>query len=128
MRPLLVLVSLLALVACATPQQACIAQATRDARVLDALILQTRGNLARGFAVEEVQEVRTVRDTCTGRNEDGSTFRFRCERTQTVTVEQAVAIDLDAERAKLASLEQRQLQNRANAEAAVQQCRAAYPE
>ena len=115
------------LTACATPREACIAEVTREVRVLDALIAETRANLARGFAVEERQEIDTRRTFCIGRNEDGSTFQFRCEETETVTREVPVAIDLNAERAKLESLEQRQAQNRINAQSGIAQCEARFP-
>ena len=118
----------LLLAACATPREACVSRVSREVRVMDALIAETRANLARGFAVAEEQEVRTVREVCEGRNADGTTFRFGCDRTETVDVRRPVAIDLDAERAKLASLEERQRQNRLNQQAAVAQCVAANPE
>lgn len=127
MRAALFIVPLL-LTACATPREACLDEVNREVRVLDKLIEQTQGNLSRGFAVEERQELRTRRTFCTGKNEDGSTFRFRCEETDTVTRTIPVAIDLNAERAKLASLEQRQRQNISNAEAGIAQCIARYPE
>lgn len=114
--------------ACATKQEACIADVTREARVLDGLIAQTRANLSRGFAVAERQDVVTVRGSCTGRNEDGTTFTFGCDETKTVTREVPVAIDLNAEQAKLASLEQRQLQNQVNTRAGIAQCQAQFPE
>lgn len=115
------------LTACATPREACIADVTREVRVLDSLIAETRGNLSRGFAVEEREEVRTRNTFCTGRNDDGTTFRFRCEETDTVTRRIPIAIDLNAERAKLESLEQRQAQNRVNAQAGIAQCQAQFP-
>lgn len=126
MRATLLLFPIL-LTACATPRESCIAQVTQEVRVLDALIAQTRGNLERGFAIAERQEVETRRTFCTGRNEDGSTFRFRCEETETVTRQIPVAIDLNAEREKLTSLEQRQAQNRINAASGVAQCEARFP-
>ncbi|MEL6640412.1 MAG: hypothetical protein AAFP98_03710 [Pseudomonadota bacterium] len=115
------------LTACATPREACLAEVTREVRVLDGLIAETRANLSRGFAVEERQEVRTRNTFCTGRNDDGTTFRFRCEETDTVTRRVPIAIDLDAERAKLESLERRQAQNRVNADAGIAQCQAQFP-
>lgn len=69
-----------------------------------------------------------VRRSCTGTNEDGTTFTFGCDDTQRVSREVPVAIDLNAERAKLESLEQRQLQNQANITAGIAQCRAQFPE
>ncbi|WP_296423150.1 hypothetical protein [Yoonia sp.] len=128
MRRAIFILPLLVLVACATPREACINDAIRDVRILDALIVQTRGNLARGYALEERQDVRTLRRTCRGRNEDGSTFIYRCDEVETFTTTVPVAIDLNAEREKLVSLEERQRQNRINADTAVGQCIAIHPE
>ena len=127
MRPILFALPAL-LVACASPQQACINDATRDLRVINALVAETRGNLNRGFGIEERQDVRTVRTFCTGENEDGSKFRFRCEETETFTRRVPVAIDLNAEAAKLASLESRQALLQANVDGAVAQCQRQFPE
>jgi len=127
MRAALFIVPLL-LTACATPREACLDDVNREVRVLDRLIAQTRGNLERGFAIEKKQEIRTRDTLCRGENEDGTTFRFRCEETDTITRNVPVAIDLNAERAKLTSLEQRQRQNIANAESGIAQCLARFPE
>jgi hypothetical protein len=126
MRASLLIIPIL-LTACATPREACLADATKEVRVLDQLITVTRGNLARGFALESRQVVKTRRTFCTGRNEDGTTFRFRCDETDTVTRQFPVAIDLNAERAKLTSLEERQQQNRINSQAGIAQCEAQFP-
>lgn len=128
MRPAIILLPLLVLSACATPRERCLNDANREVRVLNGLINETRGNLARGYAIERGQDVRTVRSTCVGRNEDGTEFRFRCDQTETVDTRRPVAINLDDEQAKLATLEQRQAQNRANAATASAQCRAIHPE
>ncbi len=128
MRPALMILPLLALAACATPREQCIGQATRDLRVLNSLITETQGNLARGYAIEQQQEVRTVRQTCRGENSDGTTFRYRCDDTQTYTTNRPVAIDLNVERAKLNSLIERRNQQQATADQAVLQCIATHPE
>ena len=127
MRRSLLLIPLL-VAACATPREQCINDVTRESRVLSGLIAETQQNIARGYALEEVQEVRVVRTTCTGTNEDGSTFTFPCEETQTIERDVPVAIDLNAERAKLESLLERQAQLQRSTDAAIQQCIAAYPE
>ncbi len=128
MRASLFILPLVALTACATPREQCISQVTRDTRVLGSLIEETRGNLARGYALEERQEVRTINGRCTGRNEDGTTFSFSCNETRTFTSTVPVAIDLNAERAKLASLEDRFVQAQATSNQAVAQCIAVHPE
>ncbi len=128
MRKNLFLLPLLALAACATPRESCISEATRELRTLTALVNETQGNIARGYAIAEVQDVAVRRTRCTGTNADGSTFTFPCEETTTVTRQQPVAIDLRAERAKLDSLLERQALLRRQSDAQVQACIAAYPE
>lgn len=128
MRPALIVLPLALLAACATPREQCISDVTRDTRVQSNLINEVRGNLARGYALEERQDVRSVSSTCRGRNEAGEVFTFRCEETKTFTSVVPVAIDLNAERAKLASLEERFAQTQANSNQAVAQCIAVHPE
>lgn len=128
MRKSLVLLPLILLAACGTPREQCIAGANSQVRVLDGLIAETRANISRGYALEEQQEIRVINSTCTGTNQDGTTFTFPCEDTQTRTRRVPVAIDLNAEQAKLASLEQRRAQEARAAEARIQQCVRQYPE
>lgn len=128
MRFALFMLPLAVLTACATPREQCINQVSRDTRILASLIEQTRGNLARGYALEEQQEVRTIRRMCSGRNEDGTSFRYRCDKTDTFTRTVPVAIDLNVERAKLASQEERFAQSQAAANQAILQCIARNPE
>jgi hypothetical protein len=128
MRPALIMLPLAALAACATPREQCIDAAMRDSRVLSALITETEGNLARGYALRTEQEIRTLSRTCQGRTDEGSTFRFPCDETVTVDRTVPVAIDLNAERAKLVSLRERLTTEQAAANAAVSQCIAIHPE
>jgi hypothetical protein len=128
MRKILVLLPLLALVACATPREACINDATRELRTVDQLIAQTQGNINRGYAIAEVQDVRTIRTRCTGTNPDGTTFTFPCQQTETVDRQQPVTIDIAAERAKLAQLRQQKTALERQSQATVQACIAAHPE
>ena len=46
----------LLLVGCGTPQEQCIRYNTRDLRTVDRLIVETQGNLDRGYAIETVTE------------------------------------------------------------------------
>ena len=128
MRAATILLPLALLAACATPREQCIDDVTRDTRVLAALINETRANLARGYALEEQQELRNVRRNCTGRNEDETTFTFSCDKTETFTTRVPVAIDLVAEQAKLESLEERFAVTQAASNQAIAQCIATYPE
>lgn len=128
MRPAYLIMPLLALAACATPREQCINDATRNTKVLSSLVAQTQGNLARGFALEQEQEVRTVTRSCRGENEDGTAFFFPCTKTETVTTTVPTAIDLNAEQAKLSSLQTRLVQSRAASDQAVLQCISIHPE
>ena len=128
MRPALIILPFVVLAACATPREQCIDDVTRDTRILNSLIDETRGNIARGYALEERQEVRTFRTSCVGRDDDGNEFTFGCDKTDTFTSTTPVAIDLNAERAKLASLEERFAQTQAASNQAVAQCIAVHPE
>lgn len=131
MRKSLVLLSTLALVAaCATPREACISGAQRELRTLNGLIAETQGNLARGYALGQNQEIRVVRERCPVYDSEGNetgTFTI-CEVPETVTTQVPVAIDLNAEQAKLRSLLDRKAQMETQVNAAIQQCIAANPE
>lgn len=128
MRPALMILPFLALAACATPREQCIGQATRDLRVLNSLITEAQVNLARGYAIEEQQEIRTLRKTCRGENSDGTTFRYGCDETETFTTNRPVAIDLNVERAKLNSLVERRNQQQTTSDQVVLQCISIHPE
>lgn len=128
LRKTLLLLPLLAVAACGTPRENCIAGANRPVATLDRLIAETRGNINRGYALVEVQDVRVLRSTCEGRNEDGSTFRFPCEETETFTRQEPVTINVAEERTKLAQLEERRAQAQRQAQAQVQQCIVVHPE
>lgn len=116
---------LLPLAACATPQQQCQNTATRDLRVLDQLIAETELNLSRGYAVEE-EVVPAVGFTyCLGN--DGHRFGgMFCTGGSTRVRERAVAIDPAAERAKLASLRDTRGEVATRSQAALAACRAQY--
>ena len=128
MRPALIMLPLALLVACATPREQCINEVTRDTRVLSSLINQGRGNLERGYALEEREDTRVIRDRCERRTEDGEVFTFRGDKVRTFTTVVPVAINLDAERAKLQSLEERFAQTQSTSNQRVAQCIATYPE
>lgn len=127
-KTLLLLLPITALAACATPREACINDARSNLRTLMALADQTERNIARGYAIAEVQDVRTLRKSCTGTTEDGDTFTFPCEETETFDREIPVAINIAEERAKLASIRERIAQEQIMVNSAVQRCVAVYPE
>ncbi|SHI77445.1 hypothetical protein [Wenxinia saemankumensis] len=129
-RPVLpLLAALLALAACATPREACISSANRELRVIDRLVAETRANIGRGYALREVEEVRVVDDRCPVYDLNGQLSGYSsCDRTVTRTRDEPVAIDLNAERAKLDSLLERQAAQRRAVEEAVRSCTLRYPE
>ena len=118
----LILIPILALTACASPRERCLSAANRPVATLDGLIRQTEGNIQRGFALVEVQDVRVLRTTCDGTNADGSTFTFSCEETETFTRQEPVAINIAEERVKLAQLRDRRAAALREAQARSQQC------
>ncbi len=121
MRRALLLIPLF-LAACETPREACISGANRELRTINALIDETRGNLARGYAIGVRQEVRTISETCRTESPEGIITTFPCDRTEIVDVSEPVAVDLNAERAKLESLLQRQFQMQSQSQAVIAQC------
>ena len=128
MRPLLLTLMLL-LAACGQTRQSCEADVLREIRRLDELIVETRRNLARGYAYERELRSRgpafgTGLTLCSGG--DGINV---CTSTGTGgwdrTVERRVAIDPQAEQRKLDYLEARRMQLAQEGDAA---CAAAHPD
>ncbi|KAA9005251.1 hypothetical protein [Histidinibacterium aquaticum] len=117
----------LALAACSTPREQCLSRANGNLRTLEALADETRATLARGYAVEDYQEVREVRRRCEITLADGSEETIPCDRTVVRDRSRPVAVDLSAERQKLAQLERRIAAAREQAAANRQACIAAYP-
>ncbi len=128
MRKALILLPVLALSACATPRESCIASVSRDLAVVNQLITQTELNIARGYGVEQRQDVRTIPRICYDEKPDGTVDTEICESTYVRNVEVPVAIDLDAERNKLRQLRQQRERLEGATQAAIQQCIATYPE
>jgi hypothetical protein len=116
--------------ACASPQERCITAATRDMRVVDTLIAQTKATLARGYALEVETVYRTEFKDCTPKptptTPDPSPRLCSVEVPQTIT--RPMAVDLNAESAKLASLETKRAAQARFAQTAIGQCRAEFPE
>ncbi len=128
MKMALPLLALITVAACSTPREQCISGANRPITTLDRLIAETQGNVDRGFGLVDVQDVRVLRKTCEGTNEDGSTFRFPCEETETFTRREPVSINIAEERIKLRQLQDRRAAALQTAQAQVQQCIAIHPE
>ena len=122
----------LMLAACGTPQQQCIAQNTREYRVVGNLLAEVEGNLARGYAWQERTVTRTEWDDCPYRLRDKEGNRrigYRpCLRDVSDTERYRVPIDPAAEQRKADNLRARKAALQGRADAAVKACRAAHPE
>jgi len=126
-RAILALAALLA--ACGTPQEQCIAYTTRDLRVVDRLIQEVEGNLARGYSLEEVTITREFWSVCRGAPAaDGTPTTEPCLRDREYTETRPKAIDLKLEAQKLESLRQKRADLAQVASAAIAECRALHPE
>jgi hypothetical protein len=120
MRPLHALALALLVAACATPQQRCEIQATRDLRVVNQLIAETQATLQRGYALREEQRPRVGTTVCYGGGDDFG-FGF-CWGNDTYTRVRPVAVNLDEERAKLQTLLQKREELKVRARAQIEAC------
>jgi hypothetical protein len=115
---------------CSTPRQRCEAQVTHDIAVLDRLIAETEATIARGYAIEVERVPYTQATGCWGWGRPpgwGGDPGF-CTRTATRTERREVAVDLDVERAKLASMRDDRARRAAAAGPALAACAARYPD
>ncbi len=131
MRRLMLSMSVLSLLAaCGTPQEQCINRNTRDLRTMDKLIAEVQGNLDRGYALEQYSVSVPVWKECVvpQRKPDAPLQTRPCLDEETETRTRPMAIDLNAERAKLESLFTKRDQLAREAEGVVAQCKAQYPE
>ena len=129
----LALPALMALSACGTPQEQCISAATRDMRVVDRLIAEAEGNLARGYGYQEVT-VWTTRWVRCGplppphaEGEPPAKPQL-CLDEVPETIRKPVALDLGAEAQKLAGLKAKRAAQAKAAAPQIAACKAEYPE
>lgn len=136
-RSLSVLPLCVALVACGTPQEQCIARETRDLRVVDRLIAETEGNLVRGYAFEDITISRIVWVRCDpiiapppvdGAPIPAPAAPRLCLADEEETITRPKAIDLGAERSKLAGLKAKRKELSVAANRVIAACQKAYPE
>ena len=131
-RTLAILLPLALLAGCGTEQERCIRGNTREYRVLSELLAETEANLARGYAWEEREVSRTELDYCSDvvRDKDGNAriIQRSCWRNVIDTERYRVPIDPAAERRSRDYLAEKLKAETVRAEAAVRQCKAAYPE
>ena len=127
----LALCALALLAACGTPQEQCIARNTRDLRTVDRLLLETEGNLKRGYALETVTRYEDYWGTCLDRGSVGGQLvavQRPCLQEYSYTEQRPRAIDLDAEAKKLQSLKTKRRDLAAKAKPVIAQCQAQFPE
>ena len=125
------LVAFALLAACGTPQEQCIARNTRDLRTVDRLILETEGNLKRGFALETVTRFEDYWGTCLERGSVGGelvAISRPCLKERSYTEQRPKAIDLEAEARKLESLTSKRSDLARDAKPVIAQCKAEFPE
>jgi hypothetical protein len=120
MRAVLALALPLLLAACATPQERCEIQATRDLRVVNALIAESQATIRRGYALREVQRTRIGTTICYGGGDDYG-YGF-CWGNDTYTELRPVAVNLDEERAKLQTLLEKKEELEVEARAQIEAC------
>lgn len=128
----LILALPLALAACGTPQERCISRNTTEFRTVNSLLAEVEGNLARGYAWDERQVVRSRLAQCqtvtTDREGKPVITTYGCWRDELETERFRVPIDPVAEARKRDGLVARRNALSASAERAIEACRAAYPE
>ncbi len=122
---------LLALAACGTPQEQCIARATHDLRIVERLIAESQANLKRGFTYEETTVYRYEWVTCGYQRPHKGNKKPRpqmCWEPEPRTIRKPKAIDLTAEKRTLAGLLEKRADLARASEPAISACRSVYPE
>ncbi len=126
------LLPVLIVAACGTPQERCIGRNTSEYRTVARLVAEVEGNLARGYAWEEREVMRSVWDDCpySFRDKDGNRrIGYRpCLRDVVDTERYRVPIDPAAETRKRDNLVARKAALAPSAARAVDACKTAYPE
>jgi hypothetical protein len=126
LRPSLTIAPLLLLLACGTPQQQCIRNATAQTRTLDRLIAESQANLARGYSFQTERRTRFDWVVCGPYRPDyGPNMCF--EPVDDV-VSVPKAIDPALEQRKLDNLLAKRAALAKSAARAVATCKATYPE
>ncbi len=133
MRPILMPVCLaLALAACGTPREQCIYRATGELRSVTSLLAEVEGNLARGYAWQEIVIDRTRWERCDRVvvDKDGtkSIVPDMCLEDYTDTIRRRIAIDPAAEQRKAEGLRRKQAELSKIAAPQIEACHLAHPQ
>ncbi len=124
-RPL-ALTALLMLAACTDPRQACLKEASKDLNVVQALIADTEATISRGYAIQTETRNVIYTDFCIGTGGRKGGFQF-CNRSQPVTSEKPVAVDLNEERRKLRSLKRKEAELQSRTLRDMRRCELTHP-
>lgn len=118
--------------ACGTPQERCIASATRDLRILDRLTGEVQANIERGYALEVVTLTRERWVVCRPGRAATATEPAQppemCLRETDYTETRPKAINLADERQKLAEMRKKRVELDRQAAKGVASCKATHPE
>ena len=130
MRKLLIAPVML-LAACTNPLEDCKQDAVKDLRIVQALIADTQATIDRGYAIQTETRAVIYTSFClgTGRGRHGhghGQFTF-CNHSQPVTTKTPVAVDLEAEQRKLASLKRKEAELERESRLNKQRCELAHP-
>lgn len=114
----------LLLAACSTPLEQCMSDARSELSAMLDLRAETSSNVDRGYAIHRQQVPYQYTGVCY--NQDVG--NYSCPLTGYRTQETPVSIDVRFERKRLKDIDRRLPQLERQAEAAVSQCRATYPD
>ncbi|WP_415234050.1 hypothetical protein [Pseudorhodobacter sp.] len=131
MKRLVLISALAALAGCGTPQERCIAAATRDLRVVDRLTAEVQGNLDRGYALVEVEKTSLRWAVCQPGRPATATEAAQapqmCMREHAYTVTEPRAINLADEQIKLDELKKKRAALAKASGPAVARCKLTHP-
>lgn len=116
----------LALAACATPQQRCINQHTHDLRVVDGLIARLQTDIARGYTLVQTPTLMPRWVMCGDPSSDDGPGM--CLIDTPATVNRPAAFDIAEAKRQLAQLKVKRRELQQQASPAVEACRAAFPD
>ncbi len=108
------------LAGCATVHDQCVNRHAKELRIIDDLIATTAGNIARGYALETRESVEAELTICASYQD----HLGLCIDPHTSHKRTPVAIDVTAEKRKLAQLKLRRKKLKQGAEAQIAKCEA----